>query len=262
MERKPISQLGDELARLGPPTATYRPSLSSLLTRFAIAGLGFLFVGHASAIELRRNVDQNVDKGVSITFFLVMALILVFSIYFVWATVRQAYIRVMVFAEGLIRVGRADFVVARWKEIATIWHAKNVLHDVTPLATAQEVTIQAPDGERLTFTSDLKNVSELVQTIQKEVTPHLLGHAEATLASNGIIPFGRISVSRDGLKYGHSLLGWDQLDRIEIHKVFITIRKKGKWRGWLKMQTRAFPNLIVFLRLVDNTTGAKKTCWK
>jgi hypothetical protein len=256
MERKSIDQLDEESRRLGTLRATYRPSWSSLLMRFAIAGVGFLVVGYGVADARRPQVNENMSTAWWIGLSVFSAVILVFSIYFAWATVRKARKRVLVFAEGLIQAGRSDFVVVRWTEIATVWHGTIDYHyDGMKLPTVQRVTIQTQDGERLTFDSDLDNVSELNQTIQAEVTPHLLSRARERLETDGMVPFGRLSVCRDGLKRGNSLLAWNQIDRVELRKGFITIRQKGKWRRWLKMRTSDFPNLTVFLPLVDGITG-------
>ncbi len=252
MERQPIEHLEQEVSRLGPLRATYRPSLVSLLTRYAMAGLGFLVVAFCVVDVVRPKAHREEAGSIALVVIaLIVAVVGLLSACFLRNTIWKAHQRILVFAAGLIQTQRENFVFVRWDDITVVWQAAlNIFHHGLKVATTQKVTIETEQGERLVFDSDLKDMSDLSQIIEQEVTPRLLGGALETLAAGGTVPFGRVGVCPDGLKCGESMLRWDELQPIHLHKGFITLRQAGKWRKWFKMRTAEFPNLIVFLPLV------------
>src|SRR5205823_6057246 len=134
---------------------------------------------------------DDIGTGALVTIYLILAVILLLSVYFVRNTIRKSHVRIMVFPAGLIQTHRDEFVFLRWDEISIVWQAAMdiFIHGVKT-ATTQKFTIETEQGERLVFDSDLKKVSELGQIIEQEVTPRLLGLALETLAAMDMVSFG------------------------------------------------------------------------
>jgi hypothetical protein len=172
MEKKPIDQLPHDLERLGEPGATFRPGISSLIIKFAIAAL-VLLVGGFFVVDPW--MDDRVSQVAKRVFALIGTVIILFGAYFAWSTVQQCYLRVLVYPDALVRVDRRDYAVVRWDEITTIWEGAVDIHFYGPkVATTRKFKIQTVDGDKFAFDSDLKKVADLGQILQGQVTPRLL----------------------------------------------------------------------------------------
>lgn len=158
--------------------------------------------------------------------------------------------------DGLIYNKNGTLTTVRWDEIAGVWqNITRRYYNGVYTGTTHVYTLQTYDKKKLTFNDTLKNVEELGNTIQKEVSNRHLPRAMETYNSGGTVSFGTVSVNRLGLTKGDKTLPWNEIQGVQIKKGYIQIKKQGKWLNWANIPVSAIPNMLVFLTLVDRIVG-------
>jgi hypothetical protein len=239
------SQLPAEALQFGPPLAEYKPGIVGRVLA-AIIGVGtavfglFLFTQGSDAI--------------------VFALILLaFAGLCAWSFFSNLGRRVLVFPAGLVASAGGKTDVIRWEQIAGVWQSvtKQYVNGV-PTGTQRIYTIQTATGRRLKFTNAYGKVANLGETIQNETFKRMMPAAVAAYNAGGVVAFGPLSVSPQGLSNSKETLPWSQIKGVQISRGYISVNKQGKWLAWSSQPVAKIPNVFVFLTLVDNIIGVKK----
>lgn len=167
--------------------------------------------------------------------------------------------RISVFQKGMVSTKAGTDKVIRWDDIDAVWQAitHHKRYGMT-VRTTHLYTIQLSDGEKIKFNDTVKNVEQLGSTIQQEVVKRLLPKAAETLKSGGTVNFGKLSVSPQGLSNSRETIPWDQVQKVNINRGIITVRKEGKLFNWSNVSVAQTPNVFVFLSLVDQIVGINK----
>jgi hypothetical protein len=168
--------------------------------------------------------------------------------------------RVLTFSDGLMQIKSGAQMIIRWDDITSVWQSITVVkrYGVITVSTTHLYTVQRANGEVLYLNDQLKNVEALGTTIQNEVTRRLLPRAVDTYNSGGVVTFGKLTVSKEGLSNGKETIPWSQVQKVSIKSGTITVRKEGKLFNWSNVTVAETPNVFVFLSLVDQIVGIKK----
>lgn len=238
---------------LGTQVAEYKPrSRRNVLNIFfgfilsVAGGFGILY-GAASASV---SSDDRPPVMILAGFVLLVGWVMIES----W--LRSRGLSVQVFADGLVRSQYGKSVVVRWDEIAGVWQAitKHYYNGIYT-GTTHAYTVQKADGTQTKFNDTLKNVEELGNTIQQEVTKRLLPRAAATYNNGGTVSFGKLAISPMGLSWGDKSLPWAEIQGVQVNKGVLSVKKQGKWLKWANIPVATIPNLLVALTLIDRITG-------
>jgi len=231
---------------LGTPMAKHtrnvgRHALGLIVSGMIIAiGVAMVFGGGATA------ASGEGDAAI----FLIMGLIygVPGALWFI-SILRKRGLRVLVFPEGLAYTRRSRTEIIRWDEVAAVWQG---ITRVQYTFTVRSCKVQLDDGRKYTFNNALRNVTELIATIQQEVTPRILARASDAYDAGETIPFGKLGVSKAGISRGKQTLPWDQVKRVTVDKGVITVRKQGSLLKWASVPVAEMPNFFVFASLVGS----------
>lgn len=238
------SNIPAEANGLGAPTAEYTLSASrqvlNLLASLVVTMIGMGTMGGGLSAGLSGSGDV----------FLFIGLALVYVVPGLWwfiSTLRKRGLRVLVFPDGLTytRHGKTD--VIRWDDVATVLQA---ITRVQYTFTVRKCTVQLQDGNKYTFNNALRNVEQLINTIQQQITPRILERVDEAYEAGQTVPFGKLSISRAGISQGNKTLPWDQVKRVTVDKGVITIRKQGGLLKWASVNVAETPNFFAFASMV------------
>lgn len=159
-------------------------------------------------------------------------------------------------ADGVTYDKNGSITSVRFDEIVGFWQniTKRYYNGVYT-GTTHVYTVQKSDGKKVVFNDTLKNVEELGNAIQGEVTQRHLPRAFETYNNGGTVSFGNVSLSRTGLTKGGKTLPWNEIQGVQIQKGYITVKQQGKWLRWANIPVSSIPNMVVFLTLVDRIVG-------
>lgn len=166
--------------------------------------------------------------------------------------------KVLLSADGLtvFRCGRRAVYV--WDDIVSQrQHITEHYYNDCYTHTTHVYTLECEDGEKLVFHDELRDVQELGEAVAAALTRRELPLALADYDDGRVVSFGKLAVSRKGLRYGDSLLPWRDVKGVRIHEGYISVSEKGRWFNWCKIAAADVPNLFVFLALVDEIKGVK-----
>lgn len=233
------SQLAESY-QLGSFKAMYQPTFPNLL-----AVIGFV-IGFTILDLILATVIYNSGYIAPMLYILPIAMIV--SVPMVIAY-RIAYrnLRVYTFTNGLVRAkgGQAD--VVRWDHVEAVW--QNILRMYA--TTNHTYTVRRGDGATFKFSSVLRNIAHLGQTVQQEVTRVLLPRAIAAYNAGNALLFGTLSVSVQGISHGRETLVWNQVQGVEVKRGYVAVKKAGKSRAWVRLRVSTIPNFFVFMGLVN-----------
>ncbi len=239
---------------LGVPTAEYKTAGNRrLLFGFAILlliGGGFAMLYGVASPYLSDLTDERPPLVI------IGGLVVLLGWALVESWLRNRDLRVLTFPDGLMRFQYGKSETCRWDEIVSIWQSitKRYTNGIY-MGTTHLYTIQKSDNKQLKFGDALKDVEQLGNLLQNEVTTRQLPAALSRYNSGGTVNFGNVSVSPVGLTRGDQTLSWSEIQGVQIQKGFVSIKKQGKWLNWAKISVAKIPNLLVFLTLVDRIVG-------
>lgn len=240
--------------------------LGSLQAEYAVSGVknrANLWVGRLLMLlgplllvyAIYRRLSMGSD-GLDVVCGGVGSLLLLMGVFALWEQRRDRSVRVQVHDQGLVyaRNGKTD--VVRWDEVdAAVMSVTSIRGSGrTELDAVYGYTIRRQDGSELKFRfnkNSIRNIDDLSQRIQQEVTRRKLPQALATLQAGGEVQFGRLRVDGRGITNGKEHVPWNEIEELKVRGGKITIRKKGKWLDWSNVAVSDTPNVFVFLTLVD-----------
>ncbi|MCP4417690.1 MAG: hypothetical protein GY805_13790 [Chloroflexi bacterium] len=190
-------------------------------------------------------------------------LLLLGGVYALWEQRRDKSISVRVYATGLAYTHSGKTDIVRWDDVEaarmSVFNIKS-RHGKNMLDTVYGYTITPQTGSDIEFRfnkNSIRNIDELSNTIQREVTRRQLPKAAEIFNQGGKVHFGKLSVDRLGISNGKETIAWSDAEDLKVSKGFITIRKKGKWLNWSNVTVGETPNIFVFLALVKGVMKKK-----
>ena len=84
--------------------------------------------------------------------------------------------------------------------------------------------------------------------------------ASSVLAKDQAVDFQFVNFRQDGLKTPKGFVTWKDLESVAVEEnkgidFHVVVRVLGKKKPWLSVPVTAFPNLEVFLRLLNKMPG-------
>ena len=231
---------------LGTPIAEYKRNVG----RQMLHGIVSVIVTLVGLVTMMGGISAALSGGGDFILFLILGLIYVLpgGLWFI-STVRKRDLRVLILPDGLSYIRRGRTEIIRWDEVAAVWQA---ITRVQHTFTVRSCKMQLDDGRKYTFNNALRNVPELIATIQQQVTPRILARASEAYDAGETIPFGKLGVSKAGISRGKRTLPWDQVKRVTVDKGVITVRKQGSLLKWTSVRVAETPNFFVFASLVGS----------
>lgn len=254
-------QLG-AMHNMGGLRTEYKPSRGCLAAAIVISILVLAILLPISFMFGTRvtSVPGNILPLLPILF---VALILTWAIV---STYKQRNLRVLIYEQGLIHLGREAQQVIRWEQIAYVWHkitASTTTSTSSDGATStstsytHEYIVQCFDGSMLTLDSTFSRLQEIGKQIEIASAGFLLPGAQQAFNTGQPLVFGTLAVNQTGITCQNKYLPWNELKRLTIDERTgdIAIKKHGKWFGWGAARLSDVPNIEVFKALVRPYTG-------
>ncbi len=247
-----LGQFGMDNPTLGAPTAEYRSGavrpVFTLLFGFILGSLG------VSMILFSTSSAQAADED-RVPILIIGGFLAAFGWLLVELSLRARGQVVTVFADGLTRTQYGKTLTLRWEEITSVWQqvTKHYYNGVYT-GTTHVYTVQKTDSTKIKFNDAVKNVEQLGNTIQDEVTQRLLPLAITSLSSGETITFGKLGINVTGLTWGDKSLLWSEIEGVQINKGVLSIKKQGKWLKWANITVSSIPNLLIALTLINRMT--------
>jgi hypothetical protein len=237
---------------LGSPVAAYKPR-SARRTLSLVGGFVLCVAGGFAMLYSGMGRVPSDDR-------IPIILLGVFLAFIGWAVI-ETWIRAwglsaQVYTDGFIRTRFNQQEICRWDDIVAVWqYVVKRYYNGVYTGTTHTYTIQKRDGTKLKFDDTLGNVEQLGNTIQEEVARRLLPLAIAAYNRGEPVPFGKLSLSGQGLSWGDKTLPWSEVQGVQINKGYLTVKKQGKWLRWANISVSQIPNLLVALTLIDRIVG-------
>jgi hypothetical protein len=243
-EQKMTSNIPAEANGLGAPTAEYTRNG----VRQALNLVGSVFVISIGAMTMFGGLATALSGGGDAFLFIGLAVVYVLpGLWWFISTLRKRGLRVLVFPEGLAYTRRGKTDVIHWDDVATVLQAITRMQHTF---TVRKCTVQLQDGSKYTFNNTLRNVEQLINTIQQQITPRILERVDEAYEAGQAVPFGKLSISQAGISKGSKTLPWDQVKRVTVDKGVITIRKQGGLLKWASVNVAETPNFFAFASMV------------
>jgi len=238
------SNIPAEAHGLGTPTAEYtRNTIGqalSLIVSAILTIMGVVTILHALSAALSGGSDALLFFGLGLVYALPGAL------WFI-STIRKRSLRVLVFPEGLSLTKGGKTEIIRWDDMEAV---RQTIRKSQYTFTFYSCTVQLHDGSKYTFNNALRNVDQLISTIQQESTHRILSRVSEAYDAGQTIPFGKLSVSKAGISKGNNTLPWDQVKGVTVNNGVVTIKKQGSLFKWTSVTVAETPNFYVFAYVV------------
>lgn len=157
------------------------------------------------------------------------------------------------FNGGMIHAKGQQLDVVRWDQIEAVWQkVVRVRYYYFLYRTSYKYTVRRSDGATFTFNNVLRNVAELGQVIQHEVTRLHVPKAIAAYNSGAPVVFGPFALNVQGISNGRELLPWNMVKGIKINRGVVTIMKEGQMLRWGSAGVENVPNYQVFVSVANH----------
>jgi hypothetical protein len=257
MSPEPAPDLPDEVKRLGTPLEELAfPRhwlLFNVLAAIPIFLFGALFVAMWVLFTVKvggrvawpfRAVVNVLILGVGV-FLMLAAVVVPLRLY------RSKRGRVLIYPEGLLRLGAAGPETLFWDEVAVI--RQRMVRDArrAVLLGERHVTVERADGSTLHLDDVVvPRLRRLTVLMQQKSLPHLLPRALRALHAGEKVPLGVLSATAEGLQHGRRLLPWQEVAGARVNKSgTITIRRRGWLLAWWSGPVTRVDNVHVLLAL-------------
>lgn len=244
--------------QLGAPVAEYRGgfskgSLTAINMIIVLAGLVYVLlivslVRHNPAFTLQ-------EVGLVVGVIALVGAVLIWLIGLPARRRRRAW-RVYVFSHGFVFMRENQPDISRWEEIQAIWHqVKYHSYGEYGREVRHVYIIERFDGRRAVFDDKIKKVEKLGNLLGEQITNAMWPHTLASYNAGNVLPFGPLSVSRQGVSSGVALLPWTAIKEIKFDGVEVKVHQKGKLLNWAKVPVGDIPNAPLFLALTRYVLG-------
>ncbi|MGH2625945.1 MAG: DUF6585 family protein [Anaerolineales bacterium] len=157
------------------------------------------------------------------------------------------------YSGGIVwRVGRHARSLP-WADVAEIYTAP-VRYGLFGLVwgTRLRVTIVPSRGRHIRLTEDLADLDTLLQNIKHSVYPRLLAQSRQAFNAGAALPFGPLTLQRDGILRRASLIPWRAVRRADLDagRLAITFAENDRL-GRLRLSVSQIPNADLCLQLIQ-----------
>lgn len=160
--------------------------------------------------------------------------------------------RVYLYSEGFAFARRRKLDAFRWDQIESLLQSvtRQYVNGIY-MGTNHRYTIRGLDGRQVVLTDRITHVESLGNAISDMVTRVKLPVVIAGFKAGGIVTFGPLSVSLQGVSNGKETISWDQVTDVKVNRGIVIVKKEGKWLSWSSVRVANIPNFFVFMALVN-----------
>ncbi len=178
------------------------------------------------------------------------ALVAIFAWLMIEFWIRSVGLAVQVFADGIVHSQYGKTFTAHWDEIVLVWQAvtKHYTNGIYT-GTSHLYTLRKADNTTIRLHDALKDVEQLGNKIQSEVTARRLPRAISDYMSGSPVEFGNLSITQTGITWNKKSVAWSEVSSVTLNKGVLYVNKHGK--QWLLIPVASIPNLWVALTLIE-----------
>lgn len=231
---------------LGTPVAVYRIGYRSSITLGIIC---LLLAALFAAVVISGEVSS-----ISIVFMLLFFLLCVAGVvyYLLLHPLLHGSWRIFACTDGFLVLKGSNPIPCRWDQVAFVWqrivrHYRNGVYT----GTSYKYTVQRSDGVQIVLTEMFRNVGQMGDRLQREVTNRLAPQALAAVNAGQTLPFGRFSLSRQGLTTSKGMLPWSQVQQVSANRGLVMVQQRGQRKATPYGGVDKIPNLYVFLFVAE-----------
>ena len=165
--------------------------------------------------------------------------------------------RLLLFEKGLLFCKTSSSRWVSWRDIAKYHEIQVVLNGVS---TGHRLYLHPRRGKKIAIEGIFKDAPAVAESIKSCLIPALTREAEECLAKDQAVDFKFLELRQDGLKTPKDFVTWKDLESVAVEDnkglyYHVVVRVLGQKKPWLSVPVTAFPNLEVFLRLLDKMPG-------
>jgi hypothetical protein len=232
---------------LGEPADVYRVSYRQSII------LGIIGLPLAALMAAVALFGENSRPASGVPLLLVGLFFLGTSVYYLIVfPLRHRSWRIYGCADGFVFVKGDQATACRWDQVATVWQKWQRTRNMTTF----KYTIQRADGVQIILTPVLPASSQLGDRVQREVTARLAPQVLEAVRAGQTLPFGRYSLSQQGLTTPNEVLPWSEVQQVSANSGIVTIQRRGQRAGKIYADTSQIANLSVFLSVAEALVSA------
>ena len=143
----------------------------------------------------------------------------------------------------------------RWDQVSFVWQRIVAYYRYgIRTGTSYKYTVQRSDGVQIVMTEMFRNINQLGDRLQREVSNRLAPQALAAVKAGQTLPFGPFSLNWQGLTTPRESIPWGQIQQVSAKAGMVTIQRRGERTGASYGGTDKVPNLYVFLFVSEALT--------
>jgi hypothetical protein len=231
---------------LGQPLAAYRVAYRQSI---ALGIICLLLTGLFGAV-----VISSETSGTSILFMLLLMLLCVVGVLYYLALypLRYGSWRIYGCTDGFVFLKGNTAIPYRWDQIAFVWqrivrYYRNGIYT----GTSYKYTVQRADGTQVVMTQMFRDVGQLGERLQREVSNRLAPQALEAVQAGRTLPFGPFNLNQQGLATSRGVLPWSEMQQVTAKSGLVMIQRRGQRRAASYGGVDKVPNLFVFLTVAD-----------
>ena len=162
-------------------------------------------------------------------------------------TGRKAATLVQLYEGGIVELFYDRRREVTWRDVRSFRHK---LH-AHGLYRFSEVTLELVGGERLRFNSQhSQGLEAIAAKVEREIMAETLPAMRKGLQSDDALSFGKLSASRQGIRYGKRLLPWAELATAQVRLGFLEVFRHGDAAPTLRVNVMRLERVNALLALV------------
>ncbi len=167
-----------------------------------------------------------------------------------WAALRW---RLLVFENGLHFFKKSSARWVPWHDVERYTEVHLVMNG---MSTGHRLYLYPRQGKKVLIEGIFKDAPAAAAQIKACLLPALTRRAQERLARDEAVDFTFVQLSKDGLQTPKELVAWKDMESVAVEdnkgmNYQLRVRVPGKKQPWLSVPVSSFPNLEVFLHLVE-----------
>jgi hypothetical protein len=158
---------------------------------------------------------------------------------------------VYIYKHGFVSTNGKAPQVFRWDQVETIWVrvTRNYYNGIYT-GTTHSYRVRRWDGVEVVLNDRFTGIAAVGDMVNEQITQCKFPHFVAAYNAGQIIPFGPLSMSRQGISNAYSMtLPWWEIKGVSMQRGYIVFNKGGKWAKWSLQRVSALPNALLFVSL-------------
>jgi hypothetical protein len=171
-----------------------------------------------------------------------------------WAARRW---RLLLFENGLHFAKSRSARWIPWRDVDRYTEINVVMNGVS---TGHRLYLYPRQGKKIAIEGVFKDAPAVAQHIKACLVPALTRQAQERLARHEAVDFKFVQLSHHGLQTRKDFVAWKDLESVAVEDnkglgYVLRVRVPGQKKPWLSVPVTSFPNLDMFLQLVEQQPG-------